>query len=156
MSTYTRELVSFMRFSATPLGDWLGIEVFSPYLERDIVEFAISLSPLEKVGDRDGERHGKWVLRLAVQDMRPPRFVWGTETPAEYGSGSTRLEAAVLERLSEPEFADLEADAMMRDGVRLRDREQAFYYRLYREQFGPPRDEPGDVRCPACQAPLVS
>ncbi len=156
MSAYTRELVSFMRFSAAPLGNWLGIEVLSPYLERDIVEFAVGLSPVEKVGERDGERHGKWVLRLAIENLLPPRFVWRTKTPAEYGAGSTRLEAAVLERLSEAEFEDLKADAIMHDGVRLRDREQAFYYRLYRERFGTPRDEPGESRCPACQAPLVS
>ena len=156
LAAYTRELASFMRFSATPLGDSLGVEVLSPYLERDIVDFAVGLSPLEKVGEHDGERHGKWVLRLAIEDLLPPRFAWRTKTPAEYGSGSTRLQTAVLDRLSQPEFEDLRARALMNDGVRLRDREQAFYYRLYREQFGPPRAEPGEPRCPACQAPLAS
>jgi asparagine synthase (glutamine-hydrolysing) len=156
LSAYIREIASFMRFSATPLGDSLGVEVLSPYLDQDIVDFAVELSPLEKVGERDGERHGKWVLRLAIEDLLPPRFVWRTKTPAEYGSGSTRLERAVLERLSEPDFEDLQAEALTNDGVRLRDREQAFYYRLYREQFGPPRAEPGEPRCPACQATLVS
>ena len=156
LSVYTRELVSFMRFSATPLGDSLGVEVISPYLDGDMLDFAVRLSPLEKVGERDGERHGKWVLRLAMQDLLPPRFVWRTKTPAEYGSGSTRLSTAVLDRLGEPEFQDLQAEALMNDDVRLRDREQAFYYRLYREQFGPPRAEPGQPRCPACQAPLAS
>jgi asparagine synthase (glutamine-hydrolysing) len=155
LSAYTRELVSFMRFSATPLGDSLGIGVLSPYLDRDIVDFAVGLSHLDKIGERDGERHGKWVLRLAVEDLLPPRFVWRTKTPAEYGSGSTRLERAVLERLSEPEFEHLRAEAL-NDGVRLRDREQGFYYRLYREQFEAPRTEPGEPRCPACQSPLMN
>jgi asparagine synthase (glutamine-hydrolysing) len=156
LRAYTRELASFMRFSATPLGDSLGVEVLSPYLDQEMVQFAVGLSPLEKVGERDGERHGKWVLRLAVEDLLPARFVWRTKTPAEYGSGSTRLETAVLDRLSPPEFEQISANALMEDGVRLRDREQAFYYRLYRQQFGPPRAEPGDPRCPACQAPLAN
>jgi asparagine synthase (glutamine-hydrolysing) len=153
---YTRELASFMRFSATPLGDSLGVDVVSPYLERTLVDFAVGLSPVEKVGERDGERHGKWVLRLAMEDLLPARFVWRTKTPAEFGSGSTRLETAVLERLSEPDFEDLRAEALKNDDVRLRDREQAFYYRLYRAQFGPPRAELGEPRCPDCQAPLVN
>ena len=156
LSAYTRELASFMHFSATPLGDSLGVEVLSPYLEREMIDFGVGLSPLDKVGERGGERHGKWVLRLAIEDLLPPRFVWRTKTPAEYGSGSTRLETAVLDRLSEPEFDDLQAEAIADDGVRLRDREQALYYRLYRAQFGPPRAEPGEPRCPACQAPLVN
>jgi asparagine synthase (glutamine-hydrolysing) len=156
LSAYTRELAGFMRFSATPLGDSLGVEVLSPYLAPEIVEFALGLSPLQKVGERDGERHGKWVLRRAIEDVLPPRFVWRTKTPAEFGSGSTRLETAVLDRLSEPEFEELRVAVLRNDGVQLRDREQAVYYRLYREQFEPPRAEPGEPRCPACQAPLAS
>jgi asparagine synthase (glutamine-hydrolysing) len=156
LSAYTRELAGFMRFSATPLGAALGVEVLSPYLDPAVVAFAVGLDPAEKVGARDGERHGKWVLRRAVEELLPPRFVWRTKTPAEYGSGSTRLETAVLDRLGEREFDDLRAEALANDGVRLRDREQGFYYRLYRERFAPPRAEPGEPRCPACQAPLAN
>src|SRR5205807_3380474 len=80
---------------------------------------------------------------------------------AHQDSGGVRVRKhapgdGVLDRLSEPEFDDLQAEAIADDGVRLRDREQALYYRLYRAQFGPPRAEPGEPRCPACQAPLVN
>jgi len=156
LSAYTRELVGFMRFSATQLGDSLGVQVVSPYLDRDIVEFAVELNPLNKIGERNGERHGKWVLRLAVENLLPPHFVWRTKTAAEFGSGSTRLEAAVLDRLSEEQFGELQAQALVADGVRLRNREQAFYYCMYRDQFGPPRAEPGERRCPECLAPVSS
>jgi asparagine synthase (glutamine-hydrolysing) len=156
LSAYTRDLAGFMRFSATPLGKAVGVEVLSPYLEADIVAFAVELDPAEKVGRREDELHGKWVLRLAVQDLVPTSFVWRTKTPAEHGSGSTRLESAVLSRFNQTEFEAARTEALVGDGVRLRDREQAFYYRLYREQFGPPRVEPGEPRCPDCQGPLLS
>lgn len=153
LDAYTRELASFMRFSAEPLGQALGVHVESPYLDPAIVEFAVELDPQAKVGVRDGERHGKWVLRRAVEDLLPERFVWRTKTPAEMGSGSTRLADVALARLDESEFTALRADAE-RDGVRLRDREQAFYYRMYRQEFGPPSDQLGAVRCPDCRGAL--
>jgi asparagine synthase (glutamine-hydrolysing) len=155
LAAYTRELASFMRFSAVPLGVSLDVKVLSPYLEPSVVDFAVGLDPTEKVVDRAGERHGKWVLRRAVEDLLPARFVWRTKTAAEYGSGSTRLETAVLERISETEFDKVRAEVQAQDGVRLRDREQAFYYRLYRQLFPPPREEPGEPRCGDCHAPLA-
>lgn len=156
LAAYSRELAGFMRFSAPALGAAVGVQVVSPYLDQAIVAFAAALDPREKVGWREGERHGKWVLRRAGEDLLPERFVWRTKTPAEYGSGSTRLAEVVLERLPEDAFERLRAEALARDGVRLRDREQAFYYGLFREQFGPPRERPGaGRRCPACQGLLA-
>jgi asparagine synthase (glutamine-hydrolysing) len=155
LAAYTSELASFMRFSAVQLGLALGISVLSPYLEPPVVDFAVRLDPSEKVVERVGERHGKWVLRRAVEDLLPGRFVWRTKTAAEHGSGSTRLQTAVLDRITEKEFDDVRARGQAQDGVRMRDREQAFYYRLYRQQFPPPREESGEPRCGDCQAPLA-
>ena len=53
-------------------------------------------------------------------------------------------------------FEIVRAEALQNDRVVLRDPEQAFYYRLYREQFAAPCVEQGDPRCPECQAPLAS
>ncbi len=156
LAAYTRELASFMRFSAAPLGRALGVEVISPYLDPDVVRHGVELNPHEKVGWRDGERHGKWVLRLAVQDLLPSHFVWRTKTPAEYGSGSTRLVGAVLDRLSEADFERIRREARDADGVRLRDREQAYYYGVFRTRFQAPRTRHGVPRCPECQAVLGS
>ncbi len=155
LAAYTRELASFMRFSAEPLGRALGVDVVSPYLDPDVVRLAVDLDPAAKVGVRDGERHGKWALRLAVEDLLPAHFVWRTKTPAEHGSGSTRLSSAVLDRFSEDDFLRLRASAEA-DGVRLRDREQGYYYQLFRRQFGPPKLEPGNIRCPDCGGALRS
>lgn len=156
LAAYSRELAGFMRFSAPALGAAVGVEVVSPYLDQAIVAFAVALDPREKVGWRAGERHGKWVLRRAFEDFLPARFVWRTKTPAEVGSGSTRLAGAVLERLPADAFERLRAEALAGGGVRLRDREQAFYYQLYRQQFGPPRERPGaGPRCPECQGPVA-
>ncbi len=154
LAAYTRDLVGFMRFSAAPLGQALGVTVRSPFLDPAVVDFAVGLDPREKVGWRGGERHGKWVLRQAVAKLLPPAFVWRTKTPAEAGSGSARLAEVAEQRLSEEAFEQLRAEAQASDGVRLRDREQAFYYRLYRAEFGPPREQAGEARCPECAGAL--
>ncbi len=154
LDAYTRDLVTFMRFSAGPLGQALGVEVRSPYLDRAVVDFAVALDPRHKIGWRDGECHGKWVLRQAFEDLLPVSFAWRTKTPAEAGSGSARLAEVAQERLPQQAFERLHDEALASDGVRLRDREQAFYYHLYRAQFGPPREQEGVVRCPECAGAL--
>jgi asparagine synthase (glutamine-hydrolysing) len=154
LAAYSRELAGFMRFSAGRLGAALGVEVVSPYLDQEIVDFAVELPPAQKVGDHLGERHGKWLLRLAFADDLPERFTWRTKTPAEYGSGSTRLREAALERLDEDAFQAV-CQTAGAEGVHLRDREQAFYYRVFREAFPAPRslDMGAPKRCPECAAP---
>ena len=40
-------------------------------------------------------------------------------------------------RVSDEAFADAQADYARHDGVRLREKEQLHYYRMFREIFGP-------------------
>lgn len=154
LAAYSRELATFMRFGAGRLGGALSVEVVSPYLDREIVDFAVELSPELKVGDHAGERHGKWLLRLAFAEELPERFLWRTKTPAEHGSGSTRLREAVLARFDEDAFQVMRRSAEQ-EGVRLRDREQAYYYRHFRQSFPTPRglDAEAAKRCPECAGP---
>ncbi len=150
LAAYTRELAGFMRFSAPRLGAALGVTVLSPYLDPEVVRFAVDCPSALKVGERAGERHGKWLLRLAFAHTLPERFCWRTKTAAEYGSGSTQLPSAVPELNLTAEQA-----AAAQEGVRLRDREHAYYYRLFRDAFPPPQDlDPAaPKRCPACGGP---
>ena len=152
---YTADLATFMRFAAGPLGRALGVQTTSPFLDPELIRFAVELDPKLKIGERDGQRHGKWMLRLAFQDLLGAEFVWRPKLAVEFGSGSTRLRQVMPQLLGEDGFAELEKMAS-REGVTLRDAEQAWYYRIFRNLLPPPRelDPEAPKRCPQCCGPL--
>jgi hypothetical protein len=78
------------------------------------------------------------------------------KTAIEYGSGSTFLGPLLNARISDAEFTDAPAEFLARDGVRLREKEQLYYYRSYREIFGPvSAAAAGKGDCPYCGTVLT-
>ncbi len=152
---YIRHLSEVMRFSSQPLGAALGLQVHIPYAHPRVCEFALGLGVSDLVGERRGVRHGKWILRQAFSGWLPEEVVWRVKTPIEYGSRSTALGARATAAVGAEEFERERHRIALDEGVRLRDREQCFYYRIYRRIFPPPRQQEGDgARCPDCRAPI--
>ncbi len=150
LQQYTERLVEVMSFSSTVLAPALGLRAELPYLDPRLVAFARGLPRIWKIGTREGETHGKLVLRLAFQDLVPT--AWRRKTPLEFGSGSTALTAFFEHSMAEGEFVELKASAA-EDGVHLRDREHAAYYVMFRQQFSR-GDFSGSPLCPQCGYPL--
>jgi asparagine synthase (glutamine-hydrolysing) len=152
---YIRHMSEVMRFSSLPLGAALGLEVRIPYADPRVRDFALGLGAADLVGERRGVRHGKWILRQAFSGWLPEEVVWRVKTPIEYGSRSTTLAARATAAVGAGELESERHRIALDEGVRLRDREHYFYYRIYRRIFPPPRQEKGDgTRCPDCQAPI--
>jgi asparagine synthase (glutamine-hydrolysing) len=125
-------LARVMRFSSYPLAERVGIRVHAPFLDPAVVEFASRLGKEELVGDREGVRFGKWVLREAFAEL--PQ-AWRRKDPIEVGSGSTGLPEHFRERASPAEL-DREIERIgLRDRVEIRDAEHLAYYRAFREEF---------------------
>lgn len=140
-----------MRFSSQPMGASLGIQAHLPYLDPAVREFALSLSRDDLVAERDGHRFGKKVLREAFADLLPEEITWRVKTPIEYGSGSHALQKFVADSVSDDEFETGRIRLAGEDGVSLRDKEQFFYYRMYKTISPPPREQMGGAkRCTAC------
>jgi asparagine synthase (glutamine-hydrolysing) len=147
-----KHFAASMHFNAPLIGDRLGVAVRSPYLEPEIIAYALTLGGDDLVLEHGGQRLGKAPLRHAFANQIGARHAFRRKDPIEVGSGATALK----ERMART-VADFAADAelaLARDGVRLRDAESAAYYGLYREVFGgPPRADPAMPKaCPECRA----
>jgi asparagine synthetase B (glutamine-hydrolysing) len=128
---------TIMRFTTPDLAAAVGIETVSPFAEPALVDLALALPYEAFIGRRDGRVMGKWIIRQAVEALLPDDLVWRVKTPIEYGSGSTFLGPLLAARISDGAFANAQADYERHDGVRLREKEQLHYYRIFREIFGP-------------------
>jgi asparagine synthase (glutamine-hydrolysing) len=135
-----------MGFSSLPMGVSLGVQTELPYLDPLIRNFALTMSRDDLVGERDGQRFGKKVLREAFADLLPPEITWRVKTPIEYGSGSRALQRFVTDSVSDDEFEAARARLAAEDGVSLRDKEQFFYYQIYRTILPPPREQIGGAK----------
>ena len=151
LSPYLRHMASIMSFTTPALAAAVGLETVSPFTTRPLIDLALELPHAAFIGERDGRKMGKWIVRKAVEDLLPASLVWRVKTPIEYGSGSTFLGPLLAGRISDAELEGAQADYLQRDGVRLREKEQLHYYRSFREIFGPVSAAsagPGD--CPYC------
>ena len=113
-----------------------GLEARVPFLERDVIEMGLKLPAGWKLsGEGQPEKR---LLRLAFEGWLPHKFLWREKSQFGDGSGAADvLTEAVEETVSEVDFE------RERDGVEpeLRTREEAGYYRIFREHLRAVRPE---------------
>ena len=148
-----QKLWDIMSFSSIPLGKDLGIKVRLPYLDPDLKSFAINLDSQYKIRSERGRIWGKWVLRKAFEGILPEEVVWRVKTPIEQGSGTTILPSLFSQEISDVEFEEKRSEYLEKDKVTIRDKEQLFYYDVYRSVTGVPHPiNPKGKRCPQCNS----
>lgn len=147
-----KKMWQVMRFSSRPLAQALGLQARLPYLDPPFQSLAMDIGVELKVR-RERERvWGKWILRKAFEGLLPAELVWRIKTPVEMGSGTTALSRIIPASLGEGEYQERKARYLAQEGVSLRDKEQLFYYELFRTIVGiPPSREGG---CPHCHFPV--
>jgi asparagine synthase (glutamine-hydrolysing) len=154
LPAFLRRLWSVMTFSTVDIGKRMGVDVQTPFLHRLVREFAEKAPPESLVAEYKGQKHGKAVLRRAFEEEIPEPLLWRQKCPAENGSGMAKLSAYLAEKVADEEYEKQSASFLKTDGVRLRDKEHLYYYRLYRSQFGPPAGaaalKTGVRSCPDC------
>jgi asparagine synthase (glutamine-hydrolysing) len=156
LPSYIRHLNEIMHFTSQVIGRNLGMVVDSPYVSPTIREFALSLGYDDLIGDYEGQRFGKKILREAFSSLLPREITWRLKTPIEYGSGTTALKQLAEKSLSDTEFERERERAATQDLVKLRDKEQCFYYLKYRRLLAPPKELARTVKtCAECQAPVM-
>ncbi len=147
LKEYLPRLAEKMSFSSSRLGAHLGVEVKQPFLDRDIIEFALTISPELKIRERHGVSHGKWILREAFAPWLPEEIAWQTKRPIEVGSGFSRLHDIIGAMISDEELVEAEATLP----VKFLSRDHLFYYWTYRRVVGEiPPPQPGEAGCPGC------
>jgi len=156
LPSYIRHLNEIMHFTSEVIGRNLSVGVDSPYVSPSVREFAISLGYEDLVCEYEGKRFGKRILREAFSALLPEEIAWRLKTPIEYGSGRTALKQLTEQSVTDSEFERERERAAMHDSVKLRDKEQCFYYRIYRRSLPPPIERaPGSKICKDCQGPVT-
>jgi asparagine synthase (glutamine-hydrolysing) len=149
LERHLRELPQLWQFSSRLLGKALGIEVKQPFLDREFVNFALTIDPQLKM--KQGT--GKYVLRQAFEGLIPGNILWRDKEPIEVGSGSVKLRRAMEHMVTDEEFHA----AGKETGIWFMNKEHYFYYRIYREVVGDiPKAGQGEARCPGCGAQMGS
>jgi asparagine synthase (glutamine-hydrolysing) len=147
-----------MRFASKPLAESLGMEAKLPFLDdADFKEFAMKIPIQWKVREERNKIYGKWILRKAFEGILPEEITWRMKVPIEQGSGTSTFSQCLEKKITDIDF-DTDRNAILEgDGVRIRDKEQLFYFRIYKKEFGSPRDYgDGPKPCPGCGAHVAS
>jgi asparagine synthase (glutamine-hydrolysing) len=106
-----------------------GLEARTPFLDRDLIDFAQSIPASLKMkitNDETRETTEKWILRKACEDLLPAEVIWRTKAQFDEGSGTVdTLDQALSQLLAVTPPVD-------------RDAEGKLYERLLREQYDEP------------------
>ena len=134
-------------------GSWYGDEASLSGPRSPVVRHETGSDLL--VRDQEGRRQGKWILRKAFEEVLPHEVIWRVKTPIEFGTGTTVFPRIFDASISDGEFDRKVSRYLEEDKVALRDKEQLFYYEIYRSIFGiPGGDESQGRTCPKCRSNL--
>ncbi|CAK4081074.1 unnamed protein product [Aphanomyces euteiches] len=125
-----------MKFCATTLGAALGISVYQPYIQPNVIAFALTCTKDDLVGSHDGIRHGKFVLRAAFPEAHSR---WRAKIPLETGAGLTPVGTMFQERAQD--FEQEKQRVFEEDAIVLRDAEHLHYYKVFRSLFASKGDD---------------
>lgn len=143
-----------MTFSSIPVGDSIEIAVKTPYLDPLFMTYAKKLPLRLKINFEKGMQYGKWLLRKAYEDAIPSEVIWRPKMALERGTGTVRLQDVFSKENSNEEFCEKKKIYLKEDDVELIDKEQMFYYELFRDQYGSPSEafpEKEGIQCPKCK-----
>ncbi len=106
-----------------------SLECIMPFLDTDIVDFALSLPCKYKISE-DGTE--KWILRKAFSDKLPDEIVWRKKAQFGIGTGNEDImEGLIAAKVSEDEFAQ----AKEKGDLDFKSKEEYFYYKIFKDFF---------------------
>ncbi|MDI6806641.1 MAG: asparagine synthase-related protein [Candidatus Aenigmarchaeota archaeon] len=150
LDKYIRKLSQKMYFSSNTLGDFFGLKIEQPYLDKEFKEFAVEIPPEQKVTSHFDRKFGKQILREAFKNDLSFGNVWRKKLPIELGSGLTKpLEEYISSKVSDEEFRG--ANPTYR--IHFVNKQHLFYYKIYRKEVGKiPLAKKGEMICEWCGA----
>lgn len=141
-----------MHFPSKKIGQALGVKVETPFLDKNVVDFAKTIPVNLKVREKDGKKYGKWILRKAFEDKLPQTIVWRDKSPMQDGAGTTGLTNLFNTLISDNIFNIKFKQIQDSDNVSIQSKESLYYYEIYRKYLEPPyKLHSSDTKCPNCQ-----
>jgi asparagine synthase (glutamine-hydrolysing) len=144
-----QRLWQVMHFSSEKLGERVSVKVMTPFLDDQFASFAKSMSAIDKVGEHNGKKFGKFVLRKCFEATLG-ELVWRPKLAQEQGAATDRYQNYIDEMVDDLTFVNRAKWAKEQDGVVMRSKEHLHYYAIFRRYFSPPKEEDCESRCPEC------
>jgi len=146
-----RRVCSVMHFPTQQIGEALGINIESPFLNKTVVDLAKKIPANMKIRNEKGKRHGKWILRKIFEKYIPQQIAWREKSPMQDGSGTAGLTNLFNSVIDEEKFVEKKLTTEKEDGVVIRSRESMHYYEIFKKLFGSPVDNHAEIKCPYCK-----
>lgn len=145
LESYIRGISKSMYFSSNDIGEFFGLDVIQPFLDREVIDFALEIPTGLKISSENGRSYGKWILRKAFEDALPKDTVWQSKRPLEYGSGMNRLRRIISERVNDEEYRQAPSS------IKFISKEHFYYYKIYKETVGEiPGAKEDEKACRGC------
>mgnify|MGYP001450354839 CR=1 FL=1 len=145
-----QRVCAVMHFPTQKIGKALGVTIESPFLDKEIIEFAKTIPSNLKVRNEDIKRHGKWILRKTFEEKIPQQIAWREKSPMQDGSGTVGLSNLFDSVISDQMFLEKKKKIEETDKVTIRTKESMHYYKIYKNLFGKPVKIHGVNSCPFC------
>ncbi|MDO8734019.1 MAG: asparagine synthase-related protein, partial [Elusimicrobiota bacterium] len=149
LDNYIKRISKNMYFSSNKLGNFFGIEIKQPYMDKQFVNFALSIDKNFKIRKEKNKIFGKWILRKAFENGLPDDVIWQNKRPLEVGSGMTKLREIISDKISDEEFIKKQKIY----SVKFINKEHLYYYKIYRDVVGKiPKPKKDEKSCNGCGA----
>jgi asparagine synthase (glutamine-hydrolysing) len=145
-----QRLWKVMHFSSKQVGKVIEVDVKTPFLDREFSMYAKHISATKKIGEYRGQKWGKFILRKCFEEELGKEVAWRIKLAQEEGAAITNIKNFIINDINDVTF-QIESRQALRDGVKIRDKEHLYYYRIFRKYFSPPKEEKCSyLRCPDC------
>ena len=98
-----------------------GLEARTPFLDRDLIDFAQSIPAslkMKVVDEQTCETTEKWILRKACEDLLPENVVWRKKAQFDEGSGTVEaLDEALSASIAETSPVDRASEGRLYENL---------------------------------------
>ena len=146
-----QRIYSIMHFPTQKIGKYLGLKVESPFLDEDVVDFALSIPGNLKVDTRDGKKYGKWILRKTFEGKIPEKILWREKSPMQDGAGTNKLGDLFENLISDSKFDEKRKTVQQSHGITIRTKESMYYFDIFQKLHGIHQTVDEEINsCPYC------
>ena len=146
-----KRIWKIMHFPSTSIAKSIGMSLDTPFLDKQVLDYAKKIQPDLKVREEKGKKYGKWILRKAFENDLPESIVWREKSAMQDGSGTGGLTSFLNNLVLDSTFFEKSKNYVEKEKVRLSSKESLYYYEIYRKYYGTPYDlEESETRCPHC------
>jgi asparagine synthase (glutamine-hydrolysing) len=136
-------IIQNMNFFSEEFSKKIGLRIFLPYLEDEMIGFSKKIPLDYKIAKHEGELFGKYFMRKCYEDILGKEIVWRKKMALQDGSGAYKLENYIENNIikDDIEFNKQIEKIRLAECVEIRSKEHLYFYRIYRKYYKPPINE---------------